>query len=76
MDTDAEYKVLSEIAVTLEKVAVELKMSYDRVEGNLYLYTEFQPCESCNDILTQFKQKFPGIETDVFWDYPYPPESF
>ena len=67
MDTDAEYKVLSEIADTLE-------MQYDlQVEGTLYLYTEFQPCESCTSILGQFKEKFPMIEIEVFWDYPYPP---
>lgn len=70
MDTDAEYKVLSEIAATLE-------MFYDlQVQSNLYLYTEFQPCESCDSILRQFKEKFPRIEIDVFWDYPYPPASF
>ncbi len=69
MDTDAEYKVLSEIANTLE-------MFYDlQVEGKLYLYTEFQPCESCNSVLRQFEEKFPNIKINVFWDYPYPPES-
>ncbi len=70
MDTDAEYKVLSEIAATLE-------MFYDlQVQGNLYLYTEFQPCESCKSILSQFEEKFPLIKIDVFWDHPYPPPSF
>lgn len=69
MDTDAEYKVLSAIADTLE-------MFYDlQLEGNLYLYTELQPCESCNYVLRQFKEKFPNIRVEVFWDYPYPPES-
>ena len=69
MDTDAEYKVLSAIADTLET-------SYDlQVEGNLYLYTEFQPCESCNNIVSQFREKFPNIRVEIFWDYPYPPES-
>jgi len=69
MNTDAEYKVLSEIADTLE-------MFYDlEVEGQLYLYTELQPCESCNSILRQFQEKFPHIKIEVFWDNPYPPES-
>ncbi|WP_232317097.1 deaminase domain-containing protein [Anabaena sp. CA = ATCC 33047] len=67
MDTDAEYKVLSEIAHILE-------MFYDlQVKGKLYLYTEFQPCESCNSVLKQFEEKFPHIEIEVFWNYPYPP---
>lgn len=67
MDTDAEYKVLSAVADTLD-------MSYDRqVEGKLYLYTERKPCESCNGVIEQFKEKFPNIEiSEVFWDHPYP----
>jgi hypothetical protein len=69
MDTDAEYKLLSAIAETLEIV-----YNID-VEGSLYLYTELQPCESCQNILYQFQQKFPNLRLKVFWDYPYPPES-
>lgn len=67
MDTDAEYKALSAIANTLE-------IFYDReVEGYLYLYTERQPCESCNGVIEQFQAKFPNIKiSGVFWDYPYP----
>jgi The BURPS668_1122 family of deaminases len=67
MDTDAEYKVLSAIADALQ-------MHYDlQVEGELYLYTERQPCESCNNVLRQFEEKFPNIKITVFWDYPYSP---
>ncbi|MBD1907144.1 hypothetical protein H6F66_07725 [Trichocoleus sp. FACHB-6] len=67
MDTDAEYKVLSAIADILE-------MFYDlQVRGDLYLYTERNPCTSCNDVLRQFKEKFPNIRLEVFWDHPYPP---
>lgn len=55
------------------RAAETLERSYDlEIEGSLYLYTEFQPCESCNDVLRQFKEKFPNISVDVFWDYPYP----
>jgi The BURPS668_1122 family of deaminases len=69
MDTDAEYKVLSAIAETLE-------MFYNpQMEGSLYLYSELQPCESCNDVLRQFKEKFPNISMQIFWEYPYPPKS-
>ena len=66
MDTDAEYKALSAIADTLD-------MSYDSlVEGVLYLYTERKPCESCQGVVKQFKEKYPNIEIKIFWDYPYP----
>ncbi|CAN1210816.1 CMP/dCMP-type deaminase domain-containing protein [Tumidithrix helvetica PCC 7403] len=66
MDTDAEYKVLSEIANILDK-------DYnDQAKGNLYLYTEYQPCESCNSILQQFQEKFLFVNIEIFWDLPYP----
>ena len=66
MDTDAEYKALSAIADTLD-------MSYDfLLEGVLYLYTERQPCESCQGVVKQFKEKYPNIKIKIFWDYPYP----
>lgn len=55
MDTDAEYKVLSSIADTLE-------MNYDlEVEGYLYVYTEREPCLNCQDVLKQFEYKLPAI---------------
>jgi len=67
MDTDAEYKVLSEIAKIL-------KNNYNAsISGFLYLYTELQPCESCISILQQFREKFLNIDIEVFWDYPYSP---
>jgi hypothetical protein len=67
MDTDAEYKVLTIIAKTLEDI-YELTIS-----GNLYLYTELQPCESCKSIINQFEDKFPNITVQLFWELPYPP---
>ena len=67
MDTDAEYKVLSAIAQVLET-----HYNWD-IQGQLYLYTERQPCQSCRDIIRQFREKFPNIEVDVDWSYPYPP---
>ena len=69
MDTDAEYKLLSAIADTLENC-------YNRdIQGQLYLYTERQPCESCQGVIEQFRQKFPNIEMTIDWIYPYPPTN-
>ncbi len=70
MDTDAEYKALSAIADTLDLLAE------DKLRGKLYLYSERKPCESCNYVLQQFKNKYPNIEiAGIFWDYPYRPIS-
>lgn len=66
MDTDAEYKALSAIADTLDMSSDSL------VEVVLYLYTERKPCESCQGVVKQFKEKYPNIKIKIFWDYPYP----
>lgn len=66
MDTDAEYKALSAIADTLDI------FNDASIEGQLYLYTERNPCESCQSILRQFQEKFPNIKIELLWDYPYP----
>ena len=69
MDTDAEYKLLSAIADTLESC-------YNcNIRGQLYLYTERQPCESCQKVIEQFQQKFLNIEVFIDWSYPYPPTN-
>lgn len=67
MDTDAEYKLLSAIATVLEQ------HYHQSAQGQLYLYTERKPCQSCEQVLQQFKQKFPNIEVTLEWSYPYPP---
>ncbi|WP_016950113.1 deaminase domain-containing protein [Anabaena sp. PCC 7108] len=72
MDTDAEYKVLSAIAETLEFI---YNKDNNRVRGQLYLYTERKPCESCQRVINQFEQKFPEVTINISWTYPYPPSS-
>ena len=72
MDTDAEYKVLSAIAETLEFI---YNKDNNRVRGQLYLYTERKPCESCQGVINQFEQRFPEIKITISWTYPYPPSS-
>ncbi|GDZ92571.1 hypothetical protein PA905_02660 [Planktothrix agardhii CCAP 1459/11A] len=63
-DHDAEYKAISAVADTLEM------FDNDQVEGKLYLYTERIPCRSCWGVIDQFKEKFPQIEVETFWDFP------
>ncbi|WP_040957419.1 deaminase domain-containing protein [Planktothrix agardhii] len=61
-DHDAEYKALSAVADTLEM------FDNDQVEGKLYLYTERIPCRSCWGVIDQFKEKFPQIEIETFFN--------
>ncbi|MFM6579439.1 MAG: deaminase domain-containing protein, partial [Dolichospermum sp.] len=69
MDTDAEYKVLSAIAETLEFIYNNDNKS---VRGKLYLYTERKPCESCQGVINQFEQRFPEVTINISWTHPYP----
>jgi filamentous hemagglutinin len=65
MDTDSEYKVLP-------TVSERLSQDNSEARGRAYLYTERKPCESCDGVIQQFKEKYPNIDLDVFWDHPYP----
>lgn len=59
MDTDSEYKVLSE-------VSEQLSQKDPQASGRAYLYTERKPCESCNRIIQQFNERYPNIDLDIF----------
>ncbi|HLP88671.1 MAG TPA: deaminase domain-containing protein [Nostocaceae cyanobacterium] len=68
MNTDAEFKLLTAIADDID-------MHYDKqVEAYLYLYSELEPCESCEDIIRQFKEEYSNIKVEVFWDWRYLPQ--
>jgi RHS repeat-associated protein len=52
---DAEYRVLSDIAQGLPREA----------QGIVSLYTEKDPCTSCQGVIDQFERAFPGIELNI-----------
>lgn len=66
MDTDAEYKALSELARRLDATAAWQRM------GVVYLFTERQPCVSCVSVFAQFEERFPLVSVVVEFDYPFP----
>ncbi len=66
MDTDAEYKALSELARRLDATSAWQKT------GVVYLFTERQPCSSCASVLAQFQERFPRVSIVVEFDYPFP----
>jgi hypothetical protein len=68
MDTDAEYKVLSAIADNLDR----LDEDPAKINGNLNLYSELQPCQSCESVVEQFKEKFPQIDVEIYYDLTFP----
>jgi The BURPS668_1122 family of deaminases len=66
MDTDSEYKALSELARRLDETGTRQKI------GVVYLFTERKPCGSCQRVIDQFKERFPLLYFVVKFDHPYP----
>ncbi|AUX28134.1 uncharacterized protein SOCE836_002020 [Sorangium cellulosum] len=66
MDTDAEYKALSELARQLDAVPMLQRV------GVVYLFTELQPCASCGSVIAQFQERFPLVSIIVQFDHPFP----
>lgn len=68
MDTDAEYKVLSAVANTLDEMSAGGGPQVTRV----YLFSERAPCSSCWGVIKQFEKKY-GVKVDVLYNLNYPP---
>ncbi|PAD65996.1 hypothetical protein CHH83_26315 [Bacillus sp. 7586-K] len=56
-ETDTEYKILNDLA---EKIGEN-----NNVTGNVKLFTEKDTCGSCNNIISQFKERYPNITIEV-----------
>ena len=54
---DTEAKILEDIASQIKE---------PNISGTINLFTERPPCESCSNIIEEFKEKFPNIELNVF----------
>lgn len=58
-DVDTEYKILSDIQSKLE--------NNFSVSGKIKLYTELEPCPSCQSVIEQFKEMYPNIDIEVLY---------
>ncbi|WML56658.1 deaminase domain-containing protein [Neobacillus sp. PS2-9] len=58
---DSEAKLLERLAEILEPFSV----------GEVTLYTEFEPCLSCDYEIFQFLENFPGIELIICYELDY-----
>ncbi|WP_429955336.1 deaminase domain-containing protein [Enterococcus sp. AZ192] len=54
---DTEAKILEDIAS---------KIKDSNASGSIDLYTELPACQSCSNIILEFRKKFPNIELNVF----------
>lgn len=61
---DSEKKILEEI-----NKEIESKILLD--EGNLVLYSKWEPCPSCYYVISQFCKKYPKINVEVKYNKRY-----
>lgn len=54
---DSEYKILEEVALRYFQTP--------EVQGNINLWTEREPCDSCCYAIEQFRRRFPNIRLTV-----------
>lgn len=50
---DSEYKLLEELAFRYAQTP--------EIEGKINLFTERSPCDSCTNVIEQFRRQFPNI---------------
>jgi hypothetical protein len=60
--TDSEYKILENLAAKLKPDST----------GVIDLYTESEPCMACDNVIDQFKKKFPGVKLNVTYSVSRP----
>lgn len=58
-DVDTEYKILSDIQSKLG--------DNPSASGTIKLYTELEPCPSCQSVIEQFKEMYPNIDIEVIY---------
>ncbi|WP_321388944.1 deaminase domain-containing protein [uncultured Enterococcus sp.] len=54
---DTEAKILEDIAS---------KITDSNISGTIDLYTELPACQSCSNIILEFRSKFPNIQLNIF----------
>jgi len=54
---DTEVKILEDIAS---------KIKDPNISGKIDLYTELPACQSCTNVILEFRNKFPNIELNIF----------
>ncbi|GAA0117133.1 deaminase domain-containing protein [Clostridium senegalense] len=65
---DSEKKILEEIHKQIEEKKLEN-------EGNLTLYSKWEPCPSCYSVINQFMKKHPYIDVQVKYSEKYSKKS-
>nr|WP_255260059.1 deaminase domain-containing protein [Bacillus sp. AFS023182] len=61
MDTARFYDTEAKI---LEDIASQIK--YPNIFGKIDLYTELDTCQSCSNIILEFRKGYPNIQLNIY----------
>ncbi|MFG2446168.1 toxin glutamine deamidase domain-containing protein [Nocardia fluminea] len=70
---DAENNMLEHLYSQLSEQYPLDTNNQNRVSGRVRLFSEQEPCQSCNPTIREFQRMYPNIEIEVYYVLPYPP---
>jgi The BURPS668_1122 family of deaminases len=67
---DTEGALLEYVVAQIKQyVGSPFLLPNPNLKGELVVYTELTPCDSCQSIIRQFRTDFPGIKLDVYFSF-------
>lgn len=70
---DAENNLLEHIYSQIRDSHPIGENGSNDIEGRVRLFSEQEPCESCNPTIRAFQQMYPNVIIEVYYVLPYPP---
>ncbi|MFE5479052.1 toxin glutamine deamidase domain-containing protein [Nocardia sp. NPDC056541] len=70
---DAENNLLEHLHSQLSDRYPLDENNQNQVSGRVRLFSEQEPCQSCNPTIRAFQRMYPNIEIEVYYILPYPP---
>jgi hypothetical protein len=68
--SDTEAALLEYVSLQLQSYKQTVPGATDiNLTGKLAIYTELTPCNSCQNIVRQFRSKYPNIQVDVYFSF-------
>ena len=72
-ENDAENNMLEHLLRDIQEEYPPDNNGINRINGHVRLFSEQQPCNSCEPTIRAFQDMYPGLQVDVYYTLPYPP---
>ncbi|MFD6391575.1 toxin glutamine deamidase domain-containing protein [Nocardia sp. NPDC060259] len=70
---DAENNMLEHLYSQIREQYPLDENNQNHTPGRVRLFSEQEPCQSCNPTIREFQRMYPNIEIEVYYALPYPP---